>query len=223
MLDANTFSNSAVTQYLNQNLINIKIDAETEYGSALFAEFMGTGFPLLLFIDENRNEVDRFYGFYEPKPFLDKVKSIIRGENTFPSLLNQYELGDNSAETISMLAKKYADRGSDSLAMVLYENVLKSKNVSIDMFHEAKYFINAKLLWLEGPDPMLQYLDEYADSPFINDAVNQLLSYFKYNENVEQELFYFDKYLETFNIESSIDYAQECATIVVQKHGVATI
>jgi D-beta-D-heptose 7-phosphate kinase/D-beta-D-heptose 1-phosphate adenosyltransferase len=31
------------------------------------------------------------------------------------------------------------------------------------------------------------------------------------------------KYLNTFDIESSINYAQECATIVVQKHGVATI
>ena len=31
------------------------------------------------------------------------------------------------------------------------------------------------------------------------------------------------KYLNTFDVESSINYAQECATIVVQKHGVATI
>ena len=198
MLDANTFSNNGVIQFINQNLINIKIDAETEYGSALFAEFEGTGFPLLLFIDENRNEVDRFYGFYEPTPFLDKVKSIVKGENTFPSLLKQYNLGDNSAETMSLLAKKYADRGDDSLAIALYENVLKSKNVSSEMFHEAKYFIIAKNLWLQGPDGMLKYLEEYADSPFIDDAVNQLLSYFKYYENVEQELFYFDKYLETF-------------------------
>ena len=82
--------------------------------------------------------------------------------------------------TARALAKKYADRGNDSLAMGLYENVLKSKNVSMEMFHEAKYFINAKLLWLQGPDTMLKYLDEYADSPFISDAVNQLLSYFKY-------------------------------------------
>ena len=198
MLDANTFSNNEVIQFINQNLINIKIDAETEYGSALFAEFEGTGFPLLLFINENRNEVDRFYGFYEPKAFLDKVNSIVKGENTFPSLLKQYNLGDNSAETMSLLAKKYADRGDDSLAIALYENVLKSKNVSSEMFHEAKYFIIAKNLWLQGPDGMLKYLEEYADSPFIDDAVNQLLSYFKYYENVEQELFYFDKYLETF-------------------------
>ena len=31
------------------------------------------------------------------------------------------------------------------------------------------------------------------------------------------------KYLETKDIKKSICYAQECTTIVVQKHGVATI
>jgi bifunctional ADP-heptose synthase (sugar kinase/adenylyltransferase) len=31
------------------------------------------------------------------------------------------------------------------------------------------------------------------------------------------------RYMETKNITSAINYAQECATIVVQKHGVATI
>ena len=31
------------------------------------------------------------------------------------------------------------------------------------------------------------------------------------------------QYMNTKNVESAIDYAQECATVVVQKHGVATI
>ena len=31
------------------------------------------------------------------------------------------------------------------------------------------------------------------------------------------------EYLKSFNVEKAINYAQECATIVVQKHGVATI
>tara|TARA_Y100000592_G_scaffold36537_1_gene57966 strand:+ start:18100 stop:18855 length:756 start_codon:yes stop_codon:yes gene_type:complete len=31
------------------------------------------------------------------------------------------------------------------------------------------------------------------------------------------------EYLKSFNVKKSINYAQECATIVVQKHGVATI
>ena len=31
------------------------------------------------------------------------------------------------------------------------------------------------------------------------------------------------EYMKTKDVKSAIDYAQECATIVVQKHGVATI
>ena len=35
---------------------------------------------------------------------------ILEGNNTFPNLVQQYELGDHSAETISSLAKKYANQ-----------------------------------------------------------------------------------------------------------------
>ena len=58
MLDANTFSNQNVAQKLNENFINIKIDAETKYGQQLFANFSGTGYPLILFLDSDKSEID---------------------------------------------------------------------------------------------------------------------------------------------------------------------
>ena len=60
--------------------------------------------------DSKKNELERFYGFLEPKPFLQKLIDIRNGKNTFPILQAQYESGDNSAETMSMLAKKYGDK-----------------------------------------------------------------------------------------------------------------
>ena len=36
MLDANTFSDSNVSKYLNQNFINLKVDADTDNGRILF-------------------------------------------------------------------------------------------------------------------------------------------------------------------------------------------
>ena len=73
MLDANTFSNKKVSQYLNENFINLKIDAETNYGNSLFTEYNGMGYPLLLFLDENKNEIDRLYGFLDANTFLQKL------------------------------------------------------------------------------------------------------------------------------------------------------
>ena len=199
MLDANTFTDKNVSKYLNQNFINLKIDAETEYGRKLFDDYNGTGFPLLLFLDSNKNELERFYGYFEAKIFLEKITNIKNGYNTFPVLQAQYDSGDNSAETMSILASKYAERGNDSLAAQLYQNVIISKNVSSRMFLEAKFFIS-KLKLKDGLTEELEnYINTYPDSPFLKDAVNQLLRFYQKNKLTKKEILCFKKYIEIFS------------------------
>ena len=199
MLDANTFTDKNVSKYLNQNFINLKIDAETEYGRKLFDDYNGTGFPLLLFLDSNKNELERFYGYFEAEIFLEKITNIKNGYNTFPVLQAQYDSGDNSAETMSILASKYAERGNDSLAAQLYQNVIISKNVSSRMFLEAKFFIS-KLKLKDGLTQELEnYINTYPDSPFLKDAVNQLLRFYQKNKLTKKEILYFKKYIEIFS------------------------
>ena len=199
MLDANTFTDKNVSKYLNQNFINLKIDAETEYGRKLFDDYNGTGFPLLLFLDSNKNELERFYGYFEAKLFLEKITNIKNGYNTFPVLQAQYDSGDNSAETMSILASKYAERGNDSLAAQLYQNVIISKNVSSRMFLEAKFFISKLKLKNGLTEELENYINTYPDSPFLKDAVNQLLNFYQKNELTKKEILYFKKYIEIFS------------------------
>ena len=52
MLDAHTFSNDNVINYISENFIPLKINAETKEGSALFQECNGTGYPLIIFFDK---------------------------------------------------------------------------------------------------------------------------------------------------------------------------
>ena len=199
MLDANTFTDKNVSKYLNKNFINLKIDAETQYGKKLFNDYNGTAFPLLLFLDSNKNELERFYGYFDAEVFLEKITNIKNGNNTFPVLQAQYESGDNSAETMSILASKYAERGNDSLAAQLYQNVIISKNVSSKMFLEAKFFIS-KLNLKDGSSKELEnYINTYPDSPFLKDAVNQLLRFYQKNELTKKEILYFKKFIEIFS------------------------
>ena len=199
MLDANTFTNNKVIEYQNQYFVNLKVDASTEYGISLFDEFNGNGYPMLLFLDNNKNEVDRFYGYLEPKEFLEKVKQIKDGENIFPNLLTRYNAGDYSPENLSLLAEKYNDRGNDSLASELYNLVLQSRNLPLDLFHKAKYYIDLKLLWNENSLNLENYISNHDDSPYLLDAVNQLLAYYKMQGDTNKELFYFNNYIEQFS------------------------
>ena len=76
--------------------------------------------------------------------------------------------------------------------------------------------LNNSLIITRGPDGC-QYQDKLFPVPQVDGvkdysgAGDTFLSGFAY------------QYMKTKNIESAINYAQECATIVVQKHGVATI
>ena len=199
MLDANTFIDKNVSKYLNQNFINLKINAESEYGKTLFSDYNGTGYPLLIFLDSKKNELERFYGFLEPEPFLQKLIDIKNGNNTFPVLQAQYESGDNSAETMSILASKYSERGNDSVATLLYQNVILSRNVSSKMFFEAKYFISSQKLKDGQTSELENYINVYPDSPFLKDAVNKLIRYYGKNELTDNEISYFKKYIEKFS------------------------
>jgi len=199
LLDANTFSDKNTSNYLNQNFINLKIDAETQYGNKLFSEFSGSGYPLLLFLDSKRNELERFYGFLEAEQFLKKLTDIKNGNNTFPVLQAQFESGDNSAETMSILASKYVERGNDSLAVLLYQNVIISKNVSSKMFFEAKYFLSSQKLKIGDTEELKSYINKYTDSPFLKNAVSDLIQYYQSNKLIDNEILYFKKYIEIFS------------------------
>ena len=197
MLDANTFSNSNVINFIQENFIAFKINAETKIGKNLFEKYKGTGYPLIVFIDNNNNELDRFYGYYSPDNFISKLKNIDSGINTFPDLLAKYKLGDQSAETMFNLAIKATDRGNDSLAKILYSNVIKHKNVSLDMFHRSHLALGIQSL--KNNDLLLiNYLNIYPESPLLKDAVNYLLNYYYMKGLIQQELDLYNKYIDQF-------------------------
>tara|TARA_Y100000590_G_scaffold467183_1_gene645162 strand:+ start:2562 stop:3425 length:864 start_codon:yes stop_codon:yes gene_type:complete len=198
MLDANTFTNDIVINYISKYFIPLKINAETTYGKNLFTECNGTGYPLIIFFDKNKNELDRFYGYYPPEEFKLKLGNVVNGENTFPALLTKYKLGDQSSETVFKLASKYFDRGDDSLATTMYNEVIKHSNVSFQIFHQSKFSL-ARIALKDNYLLLEKYILEYPDTPHLYEAVNYLLQYFNKNNFEEMELKYYNKYIEKFS------------------------
>ena len=63
MLDAQTFTDKNIIEISNEKLIPIKIDTDSKYGMELFQKYNGHALPLILFINKDNNEIDRFYGY----------------------------------------------------------------------------------------------------------------------------------------------------------------
>ena len=199
LLDSDTFTNEEVIQYVDNNFIPIKINAESEYGMPLYEKFKGTGYPMIIFLDKEKNEIDRFYGFYPPNDFILKLNNILSGDHTFPDLLTKYKLGDNSSSTIFELAKKYFSRGEYDNALQLYEKVLENKDLSYNMFHETNYSIGMIKLKNNESNNLEKYIRQYPESFLLKQSIINLLMYYKFNFLEKKELDLYNKYIDRFS------------------------
>jgi thioredoxin 1 len=70
-LKANTFSNTEVGSYYNQNFLNVAFDGEQGDGAMLMQKYGLRSFPSLLFIDGNGKVVGQTVGYHNPSQFLE--------------------------------------------------------------------------------------------------------------------------------------------------------
>ena len=199
MLDASTFQDTDLVNLSKENFVNLKIDAESEYGQELFEKFQGVGYPLIVFLDQNGLEVDRFYGYLPAYEFMMKMENVISGENTFTYYLDEYNKNNHTAEILKPLADKYKDKGNYDTALNLYKQLIASSNVSKEDYKVAEYNIASLSLENSAVDYMFAYLkDNQEDSNFEN-GVYDLINYYKSNQMKEDEVTTYLKYLPLLN------------------------
>ena len=195
MLDAKTYSDTDLINLAKENFISLKIDAESKTGQKLFNQFSGTGFPLIIFLDNNGKEIDRFYGYKPAYEFSIKLENILNGKNTFTYFLSEYEKGNYSAEILKPLADKYREKGDSNIALSLYSQLLEGGNISKDDFIESKYYIASLSLNNNNIELINNFLIDFKDSNLFESAIYKLISYYKKNEEIENELNTYKKYL----------------------------
>lgn len=91
-MDATTFQDTAVGNYMNANFINIKWDADHPSYSGLARRYGVTGYPTLLYVDHKGNVMKRRTGMHDKRRLLDlsgKVMQFASGDYT--ELLKELE------------------------------------------------------------------------------------------------------------------------------------
>ena len=182
MLDASTFKDKNLINLAAENFINLKIDAESEYGNKLFTQFNGAGYPLIMFLDKDGVEIDRFYGYIPAHEFILKMNNVIEGKNTFSDYLNQYNLGNHSSELLKSLGDKFREKGNNEEAITLYTELIKASNISKENFVNSKYYIASLSLKSNGPTLLQEYLKEFENSDKFENAVYDLVNYYRSNQ-----------------------------------------
>jgi thiol:disulfide interchange protein len=76
-MDRTTYRNGLVQQVLRKDMVSIKINAEKGKGVAFAKKYDVSGYPCLIVLDNQGNEVARRYGYMTPRAFLDWVGGLL--------------------------------------------------------------------------------------------------------------------------------------------------
>tara|TARA_Y100000739_G_C20503461_1_gene416050 strand:- start:86 stop:955 length:870 start_codon:yes stop_codon:yes gene_type:complete len=199
MLEASTFKDKDIVQLATKNFINLKIDAETKDGIPLFNQFNGTGYPLILFLDSYGNELDRVSGYLPEYEFLIKMKNVLSGKRTFTYYLEEYNKNNHSAEILSSLASKYQEQGESEAALNLYNQLLQTSNISKQDFDNARYNIAILSIQKDNIALILEFLNDYKQYPDLENAVYELIDYYKSKSMEKEEIELYNKYIDQFD------------------------
>lgn len=124
-LDKKVYTNTEVADFANTYQINWKIDAEKGEGIELAKKFDVSGYPTVVFVNGEGNEIDRIIGYFPAKDFLSIMKDYNEGKNTMPSLKSALEKNNDDVEANFKMARKFSDIGDMEKSKTFAEKVLK--------------------------------------------------------------------------------------------------
>jgi thiol-disulfide isomerase/thioredoxin len=203
-MDAEVYTNAAVSEYFGSNFVNLKVDGETEFGRVLASKYSLTGYPSLYFINPDEELVNVLVGYRDSEAFLASGQQIKDFGKRYTELNTLYKSSGLSGTQTSEFIDLLAMFGKKDLLTVLAGTKVKTFTEAdvlnpvnkplvlavvseIDSFPASIVMKNAaalKTLW--GPEDLSQYLSgafdvtmrkaiELADSTLMGRIAEQLI------------------------------------------------
>jgi thioredoxin-related protein len=123
-LDKKVYTVDEVANFANEKQVNWKIDAEKGEGIELAKKFGVSGYPTVLFVNGDGEEIDRIVGYFPAKEFLALMKDYNEGKNTMKGLKTILKINPDDVDTNFRLGKKTSDAGNMEEAKMYFDKVV---------------------------------------------------------------------------------------------------
>ncbi len=154
-MEAETFTDKAVIDEMSDSYVWLKLNAETdEEGRQLQERFNITGYPGLLLLDGEGQEMERISGFVPPGPFREQVAAAAGGPGSFVSLLRTASREPDSIDVQYRLAEEYIERGDFSAAIERLRRVIELDPENSSGKADLSYYYLALSLASQGNEEM---------------------------------------------------------------------
>lgn len=174
--------------FAEENLFSLKINSRKGEGPELNKRYHITGHPTVILLRPDGSEVDRIIGFAPPEEYLPELNRIKNGENTFESLKQKVTDHPDDLEINVLLAGKYDERRMRAEAKIIWQAVVhlapdQSEEEVLGRFKIAE--AEAAIDTVAGP--LLTYLDQNPDSPYLSGAYRSLRYIYNHNQDTLAE------------------------------------
>lgn len=194
-LDADTFPDERVIDFLSSNMLSYKIDAEKGEGPELKDRYAVSGFPTIIFLRNDGSEVDRIVGYLPPDRFLAEIKRIQAGTNTLESMRNAHEASPEDLQLALTLANKYGE--NHAKARRIWEKIAQLSEVGTREKHRADFKIaQIKAIVDKDPGKLIEFANSNSESPFLGSAYSILYRIYHDTKDVAKEADVFRKYVD---------------------------
>jgi thioredoxin-related protein len=199
-LDNKVYSREDIGSFANANQINYKIDAEKDEGIEFAKKYKVKGYPTILFLDADGNEIDRIYGYVPAKDFLEMMTDYNKGINTMPYLLALLEKEPDNLEANLKIADKYLTNDEKDKAKIHLNKIIEADpQNSKGKTDDAKF----RLASLSGNDSVIFELEFFIknnpESDQLKDAYISLSeSYYYGKSDLEKSEKFFNETLILF-------------------------
>ena len=157
---------------------------KTDDGKNLVKHHNVNGFPTVLFLTSQGNEIDRICGFNGNKDdYLKIIQDYAAGRNTLKDLMEKYNQDTLNIMVNFRLAKKYIDRWESSKAKKYLNTVLKldvEDNYGFREKSELQIAIyTARYSDKKDVQPLIIFLNKSQNEEFLELGYNQLRQFYK--------------------------------------------
>lgn len=122
-LDKAVFKDPESGNFINEHFVSVKIDGEKGEGPELMDRFSISGFPTILVLDADGNEIDRIVGFGDKQGFLSILNDYVNGVNTIAYWQKKAEENPEDTQALIVVAEKLWEKSDFAAAVPYYEKL----------------------------------------------------------------------------------------------------
>lgn len=189
---------------INDQFNSIKVNAGEREGGEIASNYKVHGFPTIIFIDNQGNEIDRIIGYATPDEYIPMVNDILAGKNTIPAMELELESNPNDYTLIYKLGEKYSDRGESDISEKYYTQFLE--NAPEKMTEEIIFakFSLAKSGWDNGDiSGLREFIKDYPESNQCMSAYQMIARFYTTEKDTAMEIATLLEMTEKFSESSS--------------------